>query len=182
MMTPSWENPAQVRDFAHDGQINTGNNAGITYIECPRTPENREAPRVNLSPQPKSDLSQRKEQESPVQAVVQRTCYRRSGSGYASREASTDRINVKEKSTTSFSQSYRLELPKTPTHNNAAFQDETKSRSASPKKCQSVDRRRLQSRFYRVRSPPIQRLARVLFPTGDVDEIMSNNFGVELTR
>lgn len=182
MMTPSGENPAHVREFAHDRQITPRNNSGTSYVECPRTPENREAPRVNHLPRPKSDLSHRKEQESPVQAFVQRTCHRRSDSGFASREASTDQINVKEQSTASYSESYGKELPKTPTRNNAAFQDENKSRSASPKKCPSVDQRRLQSRYYRVRSPSMQRTTRVIFPTGDVDEIMSNTFGVELIR
>ena len=182
MMTPSGEDPAHVREFAHDRQVTPRNNSGTPYIECPRTPENREAPRINLSPRPKSDLSHRKEQESPVQTFVQRKSYRRSDSGSASREVSTDGINVKEKPTTSCSESNRRELPKTPTRNNAAFQDENKARSASPKKCPSVDQRRLQSRNYRVRSPSMQRPTRVIFPTGDVDEIMRNTFGVELIR
>lgn len=182
MMTPSGEDPAHVREFAHDRQVTPRNNSGTPYIECPRTPENREAPPVNLPPRPKPDLSHRKEQESPVQTFVQRKSYRRSDAGSSSREASIDRINVKEKPTTSCSEFNGRELPKTPTRNNAAFQDENKARSASPKECPSVDRRRLQSRYYRVRSPPIQQPASVLFPTGDVDEIMSNTFEVELIR
>jgi hypothetical protein len=180
-MTPLREPNPRIGD-SNDGQITTRNNSGATYIECPRTPENREAPQINHPPGPKADVRPREEQESPIQSFLHRTRYRRSDSAYASRESSIDRINIKEKSTAPCAEVCGPEVPKTPPRNNAALHDENNSRSASPKKGPSVDRRRLQSRYYRARSPPMQRPARVLFPIGDVDEIMSNTFGVELIR
>ena len=79
-MTPLRETNPQIGDSAHDGQVTPRNDSRATYIECPRTPENREAPQINHPPGPKADLRHRKEEDSPIQSFVRRARHRRSDS------------------------------------------------------------------------------------------------------
>jgi hypothetical protein len=167
-MTPVKENQTQdgAREkLTYDNQIVPHNVSSSTGFVRPRTPENREAPRINLPPRPKSDLPQGKEQQSPTQDHVYRTRHRRNDSGYASREISIDRYFVEDK-TVARSDVNAPELPRTPTRNNAAYREESNCRTASPN-CPSLDRSRRQSRYYRVRSPTHQRPVRILFTVGD---------------
>jgi hypothetical protein len=157
-MTPAQENQTQdgaQGEFAYDDQIVPHEVSSSAGLARPCTPENREAPRMNLPPGPKSGFPQGKEQRSPTQDLVSRTRHRRNDSGYASREVSMDWCLGEDKSTIAHSNLNNPKLPKTPTRNNAAYREDGNRRSASPK-CPSLDRSRRQSRYYRVRSPTPQ--------------------------
>jgi hypothetical protein len=120
------------------------------HLEYPRTPDGRQLQPKNLTPKSKAAYSQVEEQTTPTRA---HSSHRRTDSGHGS-------VNVPKYITP---QKYDnnlvglgledldLNLPKTPIREPRGDRNEG-GRSASPK-CPSLNRSRLQSGFYRSRSP-----------------------------
>lgn len=139
-----------------DDNLTIDQEISFTSLECPRTPENREAPQVNLGPGPKAVSGKSTEQTSPTPSGrSRRPC---NNSGYATHVA-VDPLQIEAKATASKTNIGAREPPKTPTRANALFREDNGCRTASPKKCPSVNRSRLQSKYYRLRSPLARRTA-----------------------
>jgi hypothetical protein len=119
-------------------------------LEYPRTPDGRQLQPKNLTPKSKAAYPQVKEQTTPTRA---HSSHRRTDSGYGSVNVPRD-ITPRQYDNKLVGlglEDLDLNLPETPMQEPRGDRNEG-SRSASPK-CPSLNRNRLQSEFYRSRSP-----------------------------
>jgi hypothetical protein len=119
-------------------------------LEYPRTPDGRQLQPRNLTPKSKAAYPQVKEQTTPTRA---HSSHRRTDSGYGSVNVSRD-ITPQQYGDNSVGlglEDLNLNLLNTPMREPRGDRNKG-SRSTSPK-CPSLNRSRLQSGFYRSRSP-----------------------------
>jgi len=120
-------------------------------LDRPRTPENRQIPEFNYAPGPKLNRRYQHRETTPTRPLARRPRHRRIDSGYGSRDLSTDElpfdyVNKSDKIEEKDLQGQREvnnSLPKTPTRAPRRGGEKEDSRSASPKRCPSVNRSRL---------------------------------------
>jgi len=152
-------------ELTSDEQVISGDVFNAMSLDCPTTPVDREPPPMNLPPGPKSGSIKVKEPESPTHNLQSRVWKHHNDSADGSRDISMDDADIENKPKVTWSNLYGQQLPKTPTRKMGGYRDETDHRTASAKKCPSLNRSRLQSRHHRVRSPLPQRMGSVSMAT-----------------